>query len=280
MNKPMKYILLFGILISFSGTNLIAQSNLDSLKPKIKMTKQALYKVENGHLKNRDSVLISNVDTYMIYDKNEKIIENGQYNPDNGSLYEKTIYERNENGDAIKAMKKKSSDDIKSYWTYEYDSNNNQIEVKTYNSENKLTRIQSNEYDENGNNIEMLLKSPESESGWKYIYKYNFANKKIEQFRYKPDGSLKDRRTYNYDKKGNEFEQFKFNPDGSYTKFASEYDEMDNLTIQNWFDENGKQTHQTSFEYVYDENGNWITKKRSSNGVLSMVWERQIEYFE
>jgi len=275
----MKYILLIGFLISLSGTNLIAQSNRDSLKPKMKMVKEVLYKVENGELKSRDDLFESKLNSYTIYDKNEKPIEFGQYETD-GSLYEKTIYERNEKGDAQKAIKKNASGKIKSYWTYLYDSNQNMIEVKTYNVENNVTNIQSNKYDENGNNIEMLLKRSESENGWKYIYKYNLDNKKNEQFRYKPDGSLKDRRTYSYDKDGNENIQFKFNPDGSFMKFVSEYDKMNNLTIQNWFDEQDEQTHQTSFEYVYDENGNWITKKRSSNGELSMVWERLIEYHE
>ena len=279
MNKPMKYILLLGILISFSGTNLIAQSTLDSLKPKMKMVKEVLYKVENGELKSRENLFESNLNSYTIYDKNEKPIEIGQYETD-GSIYEKTFYERNEKGEALKATKKNSSDGIKSYWTYEYDSNNNMIAVKTYDSENNFTNIQSNKYDENGNNIEMILKSPDSENGWKYIYNYNFDNKKIEQFRYKPDGSLKDRRTYSFDKDGNENVEIKFNPDGSYTKFVSEYDKMNNLTVQNWFNEQDEQTHQTSFEYVYDENGNWITKKRSSKGILSMVWERQIEYYK
>lgn len=275
----MKYLILVGFLVLSTATKLKAQSSKDSLKPKIKMVQEVMYRVENGELKNRELLFESNLDSYTIYDKNEKPIEFGQYETD-GSLYEKTIYERNEHGDAQKATKKKSSGKIISYWTYEYDSANHMIAVKTYNAENNLTHIQSNTYDENGNNIEMLSKRSESDKGWNNVYKYNFDHKKIEQFRYKPDGSLKDRRTYSYDKNGNESIQFKFDPDGSFVKFVSEYDEMNNLTIQNWFDAKGEQTHQTSFEYVYDENRNWITKKRSSNGKLSLVWERQIEYFE
>jgi hypothetical protein len=279
MNKPMKSILLLGVLMSFSGTNLIAQSTVDSLKPKMKLAKEVLYKVDNGELKSRDSLFESNLNSYTIYDKNEKPIEFGQYETD-GSIYEKTFYERNEKGDALKAMQKNSSDEVKSHWTYKYDSDSNMIEVKTYDSENSLTKIQSNKSDKNGNTVEMVLKNSESDIGWKYVYKYNSDNKKIEQFRYKPDGSLRDRRTYNYNEKGNGFEQFQHKPDGTIMKFVSEYDEMGNLTIQNWFNEQKEQTHQTSFEYVYDVNGNWITKKRSSNGILSMIWERQIEYFE
>ena len=279
MKKRMKYLLIVGFLIVNSGINLNAQTKFDSLRPKMKMVKEVLYKPENGELKSRKNLFDSNISSYMVYDKNEKVIENGKYERD-GSLYEKTIYERNDEGVVQKAMKKNSSDELKSYWTYEYDSNDNMISVKTYDSDKNLTNIQSNKYDENGNNIEMILKRPGNKNGWRYVYKYNFDKKKIEQFRYKPDGSLKDRRTYAYDKDGNENLQFKFNPDGSFMKFVSKYDEMNNMTVQNWFNEQDEQTHQTSFEYVYDESGNWISKRRISNGELGMVWERQIVYYE
>lgn len=243
------------------------------------MVKEVLYKVEDGELRNRENLFDSNISSYTVYDKNGKIIENGRYEKD-GSLYEKTFYERNENGDSQKGLKKNSSEELKSQWTYEYDVSNNLTKVRTYNSENILTNTQSNKLDKNGNNIEMLLIDHSRNSIWKYTYVYNDLGEKIEQFRYKPDGILKDRRTYKYNNKGDEFEQYKFNADGSYTKFVSEYDEMNNLIIQNWFNEKDEPTHQTSFEYVYDKIGNWITKKRSSNGVLSMVWERQIKYYE
>ena len=101
----MKYILLLGFIFSFSVTNLIAQSNLDSLKSKMKMVKEVLYKVEDGELRNRENLFDSNISSYTVYDKNGKIIENGRYEKD-GSLYEKTFYERNENGDSQKGLKK------------------------------------------------------------------------------------------------------------------------------------------------------------------------------
>ncbi|WP_394364220.1 DUF2963 domain-containing protein [Formosa algae] len=84
---------------------------------------------------------------------------------------------------------------------------------------------------------------------------------------------------YSYDKNGNEKEQIKFNPDGNFVQMVFEYDKMNNRIIQNSFDKQGKLRRQISFEYVYDDNGNWITNKRSSNGELNMVCERQIEYY-
>ena len=279
MNEPMKYTLLIGILISFAGANLIAQSTSNSLKPKFKMIKEVIYKPENGELKNRNDLFDSNLSSCTIFDQSEKVLEIRRYAKD-GSLQEKTIYERNEDGLAQKAMKKNSSDELKSYWNYEYDSNGSMVAVKTYDSKGNLTKVQSNKYDDRDNLIEMILLKPGNESGWKFIYKYNSHNKKTERLRYKPDGSLKDRRTYSYDEGGNEILQIKFNPDGSFMKFVSKYDRMNNMTVQNWLNEEGEQIHQTSFEYVYDKNGNWISKRRSSNGELGMVWERQIEYYE
>ncbi|WP_372935241.1 hypothetical protein [Seonamhaeicola sp.] len=275
----MKHIFLLIILISFSGVNLVAQSTKDSLKPKIKLIKEVIYRVENGALRNREDLFNSELDSYTLYDKNEEPIEYGLYDTD-GSIYTKTMYERNEKGNALKGIKKNASGEIMSYWIYEYDSNENLIEVKTYDAENNLTEIQSNKYDENGNIIEIQLKNPESRMGWKYVYKYNSNNKKTEELRYKPDGNLKDKRKYWYDYNGNESVQIRSNPKGNYVKLVSEYDKMNNLTIQNAFDKQGKQRRQTSFEIVYDKHGNWITKKRSSSGELNMVCERQIEYYK
>ncbi|MDE3743274.1 hypothetical protein [Maribacter polysaccharolyticus] len=275
----MKYAVVLGFLIAFSGTNLAAQSTKDSLKPKMKMVKEVLYRVEHGELKNRADLFGSKLTTYIIYDKNEEIIEYVQYKTD-GAVYEKTTYERNEKGDAQKGITKNASGEIISYWIYECDSKENLIEVKTYDAENNLTEIQSNKNDENGNIIEILLKSPESEKGWRYVYKYNSDNKKIEELSFKPDGSLKDRRMYSYDKHGNENTVIKFYPDGEFVKKVYEYDTMNNLIIENTFDKHGKLRRQTSFEYLYDDYGNWITNKRSADGELNMVYERQIEYHE
>ena len=66
---------------------------------------------------------------------------------------------------------------------------------------------------------------------------------------------------------------------GTILNSFSEYDENNNMTVQNWYDKDGKHKHQTSFTYVYDENNNWITKKRYSNGELGFIWERKIEYY-
>jgi YD repeat-containing protein len=280
MKKQNIQKLIIGILVCFCGLKLAAQSNNDNDKPIIKTTKEYSYKYdENDGLKSRDSIFPANFDTYSIFDENEKIIENGRYNPD-GSLYQKTLYFRDKDGEAIKGISKGSNNEIKSQWSYEYDENKNLIEVLTYDSDSTLTNRQLNRFDYENSQTEMVTEDLKRNKTRKYEYKFDADENKIEQVRYNPDGSLKDKRIYQYDNNGNEKIQFLNRADGSKMKFVSEYDEMNNLLVQNWFDEGGEQTHQTAFEYNYDKHGNWITKKRISKGILNLIWEREIEYRE
>lgn len=53
-------------------------------------------------------------------------------------------------------------------------------------------------------------------------------------------------------------------------------DLVDNI----WYDKDGLQKHHTKFVYVYDQENNWITRKRLSNGELNYNWERVIEYYK
>lgn len=168
---------------------------------------------------------------------------------------------------------------MKRYTTTEFDKKGNIAFYRTYNLKEELTTIQENQYDANRNIISMSNTNVASNRTFKTISKYNSKSQLIEETDFKPDGSVKDIRTYKYDEKGNETESDLTRPDGDYTKFISEYDGNKNMKIQNWYDVNGNQKHQTSFTYEYDNNGNWITKKRYSNGELGYVWERKIEYY-
>lgn len=274
----MKYALLLGILISFSGTILTAQPSKDSLKPKMKWVKKAIYRVRDGELKNRDSLFDSELYSYVAYNKNGYPIEFINYFT-NGSVYSKTVLDRNEKGDIQKATKKSASGELVNYWIYEYDSNGNTTEIKTYDAENNITEIQSYKYDENGNNIEITIKTP-SINIRRYEFEYNADNKVIKESKYKPDGSLRNTSIISYDKNGNESIVIKTSPEGLFVKVVSEYDERNNLIMEKSFDKHSQLKRQISFEYVYDHNGNWITNKRSINGKLNMVCERQIEYYE
>jgi hypothetical protein len=109
---------------------------------------------------------------------------------------------------------------------------------------------------------------------------YDSEGNVVESISYNPYRDRTVKRTYQYDKFGNEILQEIFKGPGQYTKLVSENDEHGNLVEQYWYDQEGEQKSQTSFSYVYDKHGNWTTKIRSTNQVVSYVWEREITYWQ
>ena len=245
---------------------------------KIKKIIQASYSAKRTAEMPRDSALTDDhLERYDIYNDNEEVIEYGKYDGE-GNIYEVTKIQKDQDGNPLKGIIYDSKGNSKKYYTTEIDKNGNVSEFKNYNLENELVYLQKNEYDANGNVTSRTSGNPKLDKIFKTELEYNSDNKVIKKIKYNSDGTVKDTRTYKYDVNGNEIESELFKSNGDYTKFISEYDNLNNLTIQNWYDKEGKQKHQTSFEYTYDIQGNWITKKRFSNGELGFVWERKIEY--
>lgn len=278
--KKIKYLILIILLIQFACKTKKSFVKSDTGQT-IKSTKVLLFKpdspISQAIDSNRDSVLTVRFDIYKIYNKYGKIMKTEKFEKD-GKMWEQRIIIRDENGKFQKGLKNNSKNELKEYWTIKTDKKGNVIQSKTHNNNDELTNIQESKYDTKGNNISFVNKSLKYNNIFKTIYEYNSKNELVKRIKYK-NNTLKDERTYKYDNKGNEIEQYLYR-DGSITKYISEYDKMNNILESYWFNENGEQTHQTSFIYVYDKYGNWLTKKRSSNGVLSLIWERKIEYYK
>jgi hypothetical protein len=279
--KKIGYILTLILFTQFSCKTTKNAVN-KTTETQIQSIKEILLKPEKPIIKalklNRDSVFAIKYDTYQILSKNGKLIENSRYEND-GSLYQKRVNTINEKGVLINGEKYNSEGKIIENWNYLYDDNGNMIEVTYYDNDSVFTGKQVNKYDKNNNLTEYYYQNSKGKVTNRDTYKH-FKNGKIkEEHRYKSDGTLRDRRTYEYDDNGNEIIDKAYKADGSIMIYKSEYDKMNNIIENYWINEKGEQTHQTSFEYVYDENGNWITKRRSSNGVLGMIWERKIEYY-
>ncbi len=272
-----KSVILSTLTLVFS-ISLIAQDKKKEFK--IKKTIQASYSAKRTAVMPRDSAFTNqHLERYDVYGNDERIIEYGQYDGE-GNIYEITKIEKNQSGKPLKGIIFDSKGNLKKYYTTVIDVNGNVTEFNNYNSKDELIYIQRNEYDINGNVILRIGRSPNSDKVYKTKLVYNSNNEVIKKIKYNPDGTIKDTRTYKYDNNGNEIESELLRSNGNYTKFISEYDKQNNLTVQNWYDKKGKQKHQTSFKYTYDKQGNWITKKRFSNGELGFVWERKIEYNE
>lgn len=266
-------LLIFGLIISCSSTKNIKIDNTNTFKT---ITEASYSSKRSGEL-TREKALKQKINKKEIYNPQGDLVEYWQFETD-GTIYEKTKLTKNKQGKLIKRITYDKGGNLKRYTKTEFDNDGNIIEYETYNSDDELISLQKNEYDTKGNRIAMTNTSVKSNRIFKTTNEYNSKNQKIKETDFKPDGTIKDTRTYKYDTKGNESESLLTRPNGDYTKFISTYDEQNNILTQYWYDKDGKQKHWNNWEYNYDKNDNWITKKRFSKGELGYVWERQIEY--
>jgi hypothetical protein len=267
-------------LITFFSFLINNDKNINNKQiPKFKSITEASYYAKRTGLIERTIALEKNKNKISEYNNVGELLSSTQFEMD-GSLYEKTTTVLNENGKVLKSIVKDNNGKIKRYLLNEIDKNGKIINVKAYDLNDFLIETQSYSYDANGNCTEYIYNNFKYKYKTITNYKFNSNNQLLEEIFDNEARKEKTTRTFTYDKKGNQIEEYMNCTDGRFTKFISEYDSLNNLISQKWFDKNGKQNHETSFEYVYDNYDNWITKKRSLNGEIDFVWERKIEYYQ
>lgn len=238
---------------------------------------EASYSAKRSGEMTREKALKEKVDRIEMYDRKGNLIEYWKYETD-GTIYEKTKLKKNNDGKLLKSETSDNFGKLKRYLETELNNSGYIKFYRTFNDKKELTSIQENKYDKKGNIILISSTTISSNRTFKTASKYDSKNNLIEEIDYKPNGKIRDTRTFKYDNSGNQIESELTRPNGDYTKFVSTYDKQNNILTQYWYDKKGKQKHWNNWEYNYDKNGNWITKKRFSNGKLGYVWERKIEY--
>lgn len=249
--------------------------------------------------------------------KNETVISSYNYDPINGKLSEfkewnskttditRNSFEYNHNSDVIR----KSTwlnDQLAWYFEYEYDPANHLTEerhiVKYYNQ--KSPQVRSYKYDDFGRKIEEVLQvgidgkeihsytydkrsnlltesihnvGPNT-SGKEYLtsFKYNSMDQVIEEWTGYSD-NLELSAAYFYDKYGNRVKETTHG--GISSDETRIYDEFGNITEVLTLNDDGKISSQTTYEYDYSNNGNWLRMKVISDGVLTKICEREITYY-
>ncbi|QXP80398.1 MULTISPECIES: hypothetical protein [Winogradskyella] len=278
----MKRTFIFSFILLNFSIKLFSQSNPDTLKPKIKIIKEILigvvdenYEIEFERYKTDTTYLIRTDKRF--FNRKGKLIEKQS---SNHLLMTEQFhkYKLNKNGDWVNAEIFKSDGEINNM-IYEYDSKNNLVSIKTYDNYKDLLKLQQSKFNNNGDVIEMKISEIKTNRTFRIVSFYD-RRQLLERIIYKSDSSVYHRRNYKYDDEGKELEKIITNSDESITKIISEDDKLGNTVTENWFDEKGNKTKELTFKYEYDQNGNWIIKKRYSDGILKMIWERQIEYYE
>lgn len=277
----MKFFLTIAVAY-LSFTNLVAQNILDSSQTKMKLVKEIQYSIENKKLKDRDNLFNSKSYSYryLVFDNTGNMIETGEKNAED-SLIKKNTYYRNKKRLTLKSVSKNALNEITIYTTHEYNSNDNLTYTKIYDSNNNLIKITSYKYSDNGNKIEVLFKNLLENTGTKILFKYSSNGKLKKKSTYSLKGDLISSCNYR-DKRGKQYYKFTKHNNGEIIRTTQvlEHDERGNLVTMNFYGENGEVYGKNAYIYIFDDRGNWITKKHSLFGKLKTVWERKIEYYK
>ncbi len=190
------------------------------------------------------------------YDNNGNKIEENLYF-DDGNLDTKLINLYDNKGNMIEANVYTPYGSLEDKYTFKYDEMRNRIEEKQYCSDDRLRIKRTYKYDNKGNMIEEKWQDFDSFKTKKYVYKYDNKGNIIEKYRYASDGSLDRKSSYKYDNNGNMI------------KMKDSY-HNDNAMLENKY----------TFEYYYDEQGNWTRRIQFENSIPKYILVREIKYFD
>lgn len=286
-----KIIILFGIFII--TLNFGCQKNhsekktswdTDGLKGNVKILRTFQYKaIDSGGIISKGQMIDNNYGNVLIkYNRNGDWIEYRSFTSEGnkswselprfdkkGNMtlrndysytnYDSTLVRRYESrfdrkGNLIESIRYNGKDSITHKYFNKYDSKGNLIESFTYNSTDSLLRKTISIYDENNNLMDVnSFIAPKKHSITKF--KYNNNSKQSEKHIYNSDNLLETKTLYEYNNMG-------------HWKEVRIYNSNDELIENN------------SFDYEYDEKGNWVKKIEFKNNIATRIIERQILYFE
>lgn len=240
---------------------------------------------------------------YYIYDKKDfsKVIETNSYNNEGAQSGSKFIYD--EKGKIIKKIRK-------DFWEYEYFNDGSSIYYRGNFGKEKI--VEENYYNENGELTEIwkYRNKPKDENQVELGSKtknYFSNNGQLERKIFTTDNDiLTSLNDYKYDNKGRIIEEIYVHKRYGMNKDDIIYDvkkiKLEDVKIpENEFivsrmlkykydnynlimlveTESFEKTVTTNcrFEYIFDENKNWIEQTKYINGEKLYVWKRKINYY-
>lgn len=212
----------------------------------------------------------------------------------NDLLKKKIIYKLKDSAKILDTIIEYGYNDKKLDSEYKYDSNDNLIKIVKY------------DYNKNGYSSYEYFYGKFDEKGNNKLIKYNSLEQIISIERNWKDGKYLDREYFYYneanlldstitfanDKKLYE-EIYQYNESEMSIKYYNYYSNTDKILINEERYNSNKEiisiinnentdlkNGNKYFQYVYDENGNWIKKLESNKNSLEKIVKREIEYYD
>jgi len=256
----------------------------------------AAYSPDDNKPKDRSAALTQNVRERFRFDEDGNVVWQRSFISRNGSSYaiQTQTISRDKDGKPkeIETVDDRTKEQTGRY-VFNYDGSSDGIVIEHYDANNRLSATETEQYDSRGNLISREIRQTDSGQTKKTSIEYSVDNLPEKETHYKPDGSIDWVWMFKYDESKNVIEErmevYSAEHDREIYISVSEYDEFNNIVSETRLNEDEEILGKVFFEYVYDEHGNWITKKRYSVAESSInenlipdnleyVWERRIEY--
>jgi hypothetical protein len=227
----------------------------------------------SGERPENQKEFISMIETFT-YDEMGNLIEDSMDNV-KGNVYKKHLYKYDQNGNMIqegwcksyKGLSDKNKCNYQPSVGYEYNTKNEltkKYAIGNWSPHNTDTYYK---YDDNGNEIEakgFYITKKDTVLGYHYFYQYNDKGNKI-----KEDENFGKYRRIGFEK---------------YKTELIEYDNFQNIVLQEFIKSEGQRIKVLKYNYVYDDKGNWIERqkmegKTSSDLELTERKTREIKYY-
>lgn len=304
----MKYIRIRVLLISLLlfSTNVVSQNDLSKQKVSghVKSIQSLTYKAfKHGDSILRDQLISSYNNSLNIYDENGflslvlsyddsmKVDSKSTFNWNGDSTVLKiTVSNIDGTNNVIESLFNKkgieletnfydNSNELFMSFQYNFDKMNNNTETIYWDITRGINRDTSI-FDGHNNKIESYSIKANGGRSNRKVFQYNVMNQLIQEATFNENGSLESTSQYQYDSSGNKIKEIildeKFEPLEAYTytyNYQSDLTEIKNLNPS------GKILSYTTFEYIFDKQGNWIKKIEAYQNQPKYITDRKIEYY-
>ncbi len=205
----------------------------------------------------------------------------------------KTVSKYRDNGTIREAIKTDQEGAQIAQILYSYDKDLNATEIREVNADSVVTIKMTYDFDEKGNLIEENTYFPDLGTRIKISSSYDDQNKLVKREIYNPTGALDSSHEFNYNKTGTVYSDIFYLPDMNTKGFVIYDYDTTGLVIQQdlvsyhryWengeykFNEEAQNLIATgTYEYKFDEYGNWTQLLLFTDEKPSYMIERDIKY--
>ncbi|MDL2296644.1 hypothetical protein LJC68_09940 [Bacteroidales bacterium OttesenSCG-928-B11] len=217
---------------------------------------------------------------FAIFDENGNKTLDVNYNA-MGQIVKNNQYQYDSLGNLVKSTHYNPDGSLYSYFTFAYKDNVLVEKNITYYKDGAPMRY-CFRYDQKGNLLEEIDYDAYGKlfKGWQYSY--NSRDQVTEERFYLPYGCLYDKVKFEYDFAGNLIKKLFYDMEGVlYREEHFTYDQHGYLVQESKIRYRGYKlnTETFSYQYQFDDKGNWINKMVNMNNIHSHTVVREIEYY-